>query len=89
LRRFGIAAGPARLRNSNDKTNPMTPESLGDTPVDRVPACPHCGEPLYPFGALIEKWGLLHWVEAWHCPIHGHIDHQRLDAVLPNTPKLN
>jgi hypothetical protein len=70
-------------------TNPMTLEFLGDPPGDTVPACPLCGEPLYPFGAIVEKWGLLHWVEAWHCPTHGQINQDRLEAVDSNAPKPN
>jgi len=41
--------------------------------ASKAPECPHCGSPLYPYGARIQTWGLLEWVEAWHCPVHGAI----------------
>ena len=66
---------------------PMSAETLGDTSTDKVPTCPLCGTELYPFGAIVEKWGFLHWMEPWHCPIHGHIAEPRIDGAQSKPGK--
>jgi hypothetical protein len=51
----------------------MSDELAGELRGEKAPECPHCGVSLFPYGALIKTWGLLEWVEAWHCPVHGAV----------------
>lgn len=51
----------------------MPGDSSPDFRAKKAPECPHCGSSLYPYGALIKTWGLLEWVEAWHCATHGAV----------------
>ena len=51
----------------------MSVQPLGDTPTERVPLCPHCDSEMFPYGALVQEWGLLKWFKAWHCPVHGPV----------------
>jgi hypothetical protein len=51
----------------------MSNDSPHNFRAEKAPECPHCGASLFPFGAQIKTWGLLEWVEAWHCPIHGPV----------------
>jgi hypothetical protein len=57
----------------------MPDEPSWDFRAAKVPDCPYCGTPLFPYGARIKTWGLLEWVEAWHCAIHGAVIHVTKD----------
>jgi hypothetical protein len=59
------------LATDNSHTMPDDPADI--VRAEKPPECPHCGASLYPYGALIGSWGLLEWVEAWHCPVHGAV----------------